>query len=746
MSCGGRVYKGNTVTISVPFDVEHYKDLTITYSTTGDSKIVKTQQEVTIEDGFITYTFQGHDLDLLPDGVIYYTIEYESDGVDYVASTNTPLYLKTPAGYSGLTADEIYQQGYEDGLEHCSGYTPCDCTSAVTEAYQSGYTEGYNQGQEDCPECSGSTCNIQPKTLNLESGDSGNWFVEPDDGYDGLSELTVKDDGYGQMKYDSGYTQGYGTGQADQKGKLSGEYFNSNGVYTSEDGWSSVTVNVPLSSITITENGYYIKALGGYDKVFVSVPQYSDCSSAITEAFESGYTQGYAQGQEDCPECSGSSCNLQNGELTLTAQDVGMGSFFVNPDSGYDGFDRFQVIDDGYGQQYYDDGYSAGYAQGQEDCPECSGTSCNLQAGGISLINVQDTYYPSSGYDGFSSFYVDATTFEMETYTRGYNDGLSQSGCNLENVTTAMSIYSSDIHVYPSSGYAGMSHVYVDASSMRNYSYESGVTDGFSSGYESGSTDGFVNGYQSGATDGYDSGYSDGYAQGQADCPECDCASAYTQGFDDGYQSGYTDGVADSSSAITEAYQSGFTAGEGQLHTIEVVIKTENSYYDQFSVPYINIVLDEGEGVPHTNIPYDQSAIIEGDGLDDYIGTYDFETLYESNPDKYYCSQIYDSTANTLTLCFKGYCINHSPTPYYPVNPTYACPAAMGVSVLESNINSWGNWSVETVRFNGRPLYDNNGGLSKIGNGGFKLVPTLYRQEPSAHSGYTDIFITTYAH
>ena len=504
MSCGGRVYKGDTVTISVPFDVSGYTNLTITYSTTGDSKIVKTQEEVTVEDGFITYTFSGHELDLLPDGVIYYTIDCEVEGEDYVDSTNTPLYLATPAGYSGLTADEIYQQGYEDGLEHCSGYTPCDCTSAVTEAY----AQGYAQGRADCPECSGSTCNIQPKTINLESGDTGNWFVEPDDGYDGLSELTVKDDGYGQMKYDSGYTQGYGTGQADQKGKLSREYFYQNGVYTSEDGWSSVTVNVPLSSITITENGYYIKALGGYDKVFVHVPQDSDCSSAITEAYQEGYQSGvthqkqmlvstaFTQNGEYTRENGWSSvtvnvpnaANLQERTYALSHMDVFPVTIY--PISGYDGMSKLTLNDGDYREYVYQSGYSAGLA-------DASGATLKADVFSINASWQGDTtFYPSRvNADGFSRFRI---------YDNGYANHWRQIGRE--------------------EGFSS--------------GYTSGSTDGFASGYDSGSTDGFANGYQSGATDGwhngYDSGYSDGFAQGQADCPECDCTSAYTQGYNDG--------------------------------------------------------------------------------------------------------------------------------------------------------------------------------------------------------------------
>ena len=218
MSCGGRVYKGDTVTISVPFDVDDYSNLTITYTTIGDEKIVKTQEEVEIEDGFITYTFEPGELDLLPDGVIYYTIECEVNGVPNVDSTNTNLYLKTPAGYSGKTAEDYYQEGYEAGLEDCSGST--DCSSAVTEAYQSGVTEG----------------------------------------------------------------------MAEQKALLGSATFTHNNTFTNNNGWSSVTVNVPkevvLGELAATplsnqlqNDKYYIKefksglTVDGWGRVQIDMTQ-----------------------------------------------------------------------------------------------------------------------------------------------------------------------------------------------------------------------------------------------------------------------------------------------------------------------------------------------------------------------------------------------------------------------------------------------------------------------------------------
>ena len=93
MSCGGRIYKGDSITISVPFEVSGYTNLTISYFTVGDYKIIKTQEEVEIADGYITCVFTGQDLDFLPDGVVRYTINYEIENTDYVESTNTNFFF-----------------------------------------------------------------------------------------------------------------------------------------------------------------------------------------------------------------------------------------------------------------------------------------------------------------------------------------------------------------------------------------------------------------------------------------------------------------------------------------------------------------------------------------------------------------------------------------------------------------------------------------------------------------------------
>lgn len=297
MNCSGRVYKGDLVIVTIPFDVSGYTDLSVSYFTIGDTKIVRDESGLTVADGYITAEFSGHDLDLLPDGVVRYTIEYAVDNTDYVESSNTMLYLKTPASYNSITPEEIYQSGYTAGYDDCgegdcseiqniaynsgltvgynSGYTagqddcPLDCDAAYnsgyTQGYQGGYgvgyqggysqgyQGGYSQGQADCPDCPACDC--------TEAYDSG-YTQGYQGGYQGGYSV-----GY-QGGYGAGYQGGYAQGQADcpdcpacdctevyqsgltvgaaeQKSKLGRTVQHSNGTFTTTgDGWSSVTVNV----------------------------------------------------------------------------------------------------------------------------------------------------------------------------------------------------------------------------------------------------------------------------------------------------------------------------------------------------------------------------------------------------------------------------------------------------------------------------------------------------------------------
>lgn len=279
MSCGGRVYKGDSITISIPFDVSGYTDLTVSYFTIGDTKIVRDESGLTIEDGYITSYFEGHDLDLLPDGVVRYTIEYAVENTDYVESSNTMLYLKTPASYSGKTEDEIFQSGYTAGYDDCGGG---DCSEVESIAYSSGITKGMadqrallgsqtftsNQTATNPNGWSSVTVNVPKEVvlgtlisnpLKSELSSDRYWIREFDSG-------TSITDGWGMVRLDMKNMMDYG--KAQQKALLSSTAITDNGTYTREDGWSSVTVNVTCP----------------------------DCPACdCTEAYQSGLTVGAAE-------------------------------------------------------------------------------------------------------------------------------------------------------------------------------------------------------------------------------------------------------------------------------------------------------------------------------------------------------------------------------------------------------------------------------------------------------------------
>ena len=139
--CSNTIYKGTTEELEYVID-EEFSNLYLQVYTDGKTYVIPTA--TTIDEGVITMVFEGDDLDILNDGVLRYDVQYDNaSGETIVNSVCTNLYLKTPGGYSATTAEEIYQEGYSSGYTDGQSDCPeCDCSSAITEAYQSGFTEG----------------------------------------------------------------------------------------------------------------------------------------------------------------------------------------------------------------------------------------------------------------------------------------------------------------------------------------------------------------------------------------------------------------------------------------------------------------------------------------------------------------------------------------------------------------------------------------------------------------------------
>ena len=323
--------------------------------------------------------------------------------------------------------DKKYNEGYDDGIANCSGSTPCDCSSAITEAYQSGVTEGmaeqkallsstaitsngtytsengWNSVTVDVP--APPIIRVE-KRFNLESGDTSPWTVRPDwTTY--MTDVIITDNGYGQAKFDQGYEAGLAQCSGGTSCNLQDDYE----LYL--DG-SETAGQMPIWPNE------------GYDGISQGTVFYMEAyqnqwnsghTSGFTDGYQSGYTEGYTQGQADCPQCSGGTCNLETGIAPLGSSFDGDDT--ITPPQGYDGFSSVRIIDNGYGQSKYDEGYADG--QASVHCP--TNVQSTVQR---AMEQQQETIYPDAGYDAMGSVYVDGSGLWNSAYTEGHTSGYTE--------------------------------------------------------------------------------------------------------------------------------------------------------------------------------------------------------------------------------------------------------------------------------------------------------------------------------
>lgn len=234
MSCTNKIYKGEDSVLHFYIE-DNYTNLSIKVYT--DGKTMVTPSEITTEAGLITMYFHNDDLDILNDGVLRYDVQYDVDGETVVRSICSDRYLKTPDGYSAMTAEEVYNQGYAAGFE--AGESG-DCTSAITIAFQSGYTDGHLAGMVE-------QAIADANRLTHLSATTNGTYTAP---Y-GYSEVIVdvpassgSSSGDCSEAIAEAYESGWTGGIFEQKGKLVSSAFTANGIYTREDGFNSIEINV----------------------------------------------------------------------------------------------------------------------------------------------------------------------------------------------------------------------------------------------------------------------------------------------------------------------------------------------------------------------------------------------------------------------------------------------------------------------------------------------------------------------
>lgn len=139
--------------------------------------------------------------------------------------------------------------GY-DGFSSVHVEVPDTFDSGWTAGYESGWTDGFNSGQTDGYNVGWLDGEQEGFDNGYDSGFTGGYNSGSTDGFSSGYQSGSTDgfeSGYQSGSTDGfneGYTSGYTDGENHQKSLLSAITITENGDYTSENGWSSVTVDV----------------------------------------------------------------------------------------------------------------------------------------------------------------------------------------------------------------------------------------------------------------------------------------------------------------------------------------------------------------------------------------------------------------------------------------------------------------------------------------------------------------------
>lgn len=286
------------------------------------------------------------------------------------------------------------------------------------------------------------------------------------------------------------YDEGFQDGMEYQKDKLEVLNVTGNGVYTSENGFSKVNVEVATESdcpecppcpecklgelneeLPINRTSILVHAttrgFDGFDWVTINAEK----------ALQEKYNQGYNQGKSECGE--GGSCNIQNGSFEFEDLEDGHYWRYAN-EYGLDGWDYIDIDASNYGRQKYEEGYNQGKSEGGE------GGSCNLGELNVEWEpnwNANYYYAANEGLDGYNAVAINVERALQEKYNEGYEQGKSEGGgtsCNIGRLEGEISV-NEDGHIvrYASDeGVDGWSYLDLDVNGYGNEKYQEGYNQG----------------------------------------------------------------------------------------------------------------------------------------------------------------------------------------------------------------------------------------------------------------------------
>jgi len=366
------------------------------------------------------------------------------------------IFVDVPS-YSGASYESGYTDGYasgytdgsEDGFE--SGYTS-GYTDGTEDGFGSGFTSGYTQGYS-----SGYTDGLNTSGQSYESGYTSGYTDGYESGYtqgteDGFGSGYT--DGYGsgytdgsEDGYGSGYTSGKTDGVAEQKAKLVSTAVTSNGSYSREDGFSSISVNVPQTGHTDEEieEAFSSGKTAGVDEQKAKL-----VATAFTANGTFSRPDGFSSVYVNVPQ-TGQTINNQTKNVNISQN----GSSTVTHDSNYTGLEYVTINVNVPTQDYWNMGFASGYTIGTADGVD------EQKAKLTSTAFTQNGTYTRA--DGWSAVTVNVSGYTQQDldnafrsgwtngYNSGYTDGQADCGGYASQYLTIKALSAGTLYWYTNS-------------------------------------------------------------------------------------------------------------------------------------------------------------------------------------------------------------------------------------------------------------------------------------------------------